>query len=211
MQSHIVKVTAASRSATVEVYRIPDNDPVAVEVHSARSWSAAPIYCELKHSEARHLAETLLAFTEGALIAQVQAADAEAASLLAPWLSLADADRVTELERTTEKRLAAWARQMLNLPVPGATGLPKTIPVEIEWHPDYRGGAWGDMGEVTIIPVPIGPDGVTDDLVQAAFRAQLRHDPICIIRWVEDPDWAVYDPNGTLTTAESDNTRRIHT
>ncbi len=104
---------------------------------------------------ARILSQALLACTEDDLVSLVRAEDTELAGVLAgrQWLSLADADRAAALERTTEKRLAAWARQMLNLPVPGAPIAAQTA-VEVEWHPTYRGGDWDEMGELTLIVVP---------------------------------------------------------
>jgi hypothetical protein len=60
------------------------------------------------------------------------------------------------------------------------------VPVEVEWHPEYRGGDYDDTGELTVIEVAVGPGAyVTDALVAAAFTAMTGQDPIRIIRWVE--------------------------
>jgi len=62
----------------------------------------------------------------------------------------------------------------------------RTVPVEVEWHPDYRGGDFDDTGELTVVEVPVGADGsVTDALVNAAFIQATGQDPIHVIRWVE--------------------------
>lgn len=68
--------------------------------------------------------------------------------------------------------------------VPADTATP---PIEVEWHPDYRGGDWADMGELTIIAVPCRNPrlGVTDAAVNAAFEQQVGQPAACIIRWVE--------------------------
>ncbi len=62
-----------------------------------------------------------------------------------------------------------------------------TTPIEIEWHPDYQGGDWADMGELTVIAVPWRNPrlGVTDAAVNAAFEQQVGQPAACIIRWVE--------------------------
>ena len=60
------------------------------------------------------------------------------------------------------------------------------VSVEVEWHPEYRGGDYDDTGELTVIEVPVSPGAyVTDALVDAAFVAATGQDPIHIIRWVE--------------------------
>jgi hypothetical protein len=71
------------------------------------------------------------------------------------------------------------------------------VSVEVEWHPDYRGGDYdpkggqpeglcSDTGELTFIEFPVSPGGyVTDALVYAAFTAATGQDPTHIIRWVE--------------------------
>jgi hypothetical protein len=65
-------------------------------------------------------------------------------------------------------------------------GEPVTVPVEVEWHVDYRGGDYDDTGELTVIEVPVSPGAyVTDALVNAAFTQATGQDPIHIIRWVE--------------------------
>ena len=65
-------------------------------------------------------------------------------------------------------------------------GHPQTLSVEVEWHPDYRGGDYEDTGESTVIEVPVGPGAtVTDALVDAAFAQATGQDPIHIMRWVE--------------------------
>lgn len=70
-------------------------------------------------------------------------------------------------------------------PVTGADDRLK-VPVEVEWHPDYRGGDYDDTGELTIIEVPVRPGAyVTDALVDAAFTQATGQDPLHIIRWVE--------------------------
>lgn len=62
----------------------------------------------------------------------------------------------------------------------------RTVPVEVEWHPDYRGGDFDDTGELTVVEVPVGSDAyLTDDLVNAAFTQATGQDPIHIIRWIE--------------------------
>lgn len=71
--------------------------------------------------------------------------------------------------------------------VPTAAADPAVVvSVEVEWHPDYRGGDYDDTGELTVVDVPVGPDAyVTDALVDAAFRQSTGQDPVHIIRWVE--------------------------
>ena len=65
-------------------------------------------------------------------------------------------------------------------------GDPVMVPVEVEWHADYRGGEFDDTGELTVIEVPVSPGGyVTDARVDAAFTAATGQDPIHIIRWIE--------------------------
>ena len=65
-------------------------------------------------------------------------------------------------------------------------GDPVMVPVEVEWHPDYRGGDYDDTGELTVIEVPVSPGAyVTDARVDAAFTAATGQDPIHIIRWIE--------------------------
>lgn len=60
------------------------------------------------------------------------------------------------------------------------------VPVEVEWHPEYRGGDYDDTGELSVIDVFVSPGAyVTDALVDAAFKAATGQDPIRIIRWVE--------------------------
>ena len=60
------------------------------------------------------------------------------------------------------------------------------VQVEVEWHPDYRGGDYDDTGELTVIDVPVGPGAyVTDALVDAAFTQATGQDPLHIIRWGE--------------------------
>ncbi len=60
------------------------------------------------------------------------------------------------------------------------------VPVEVEWHPDYRGGDYDDTGELIVLDVPVGPDAyVTDALVDAAFTAATGQEPLHIIRWIE--------------------------
>jgi hypothetical protein len=61
-----------------------------------------------------------------------------------------------------------------------------TVPVEVEWHPDYQGGDYEDTGELTIVEVPVGPGAcLTDVLVGVAFTLATGQDPIHIIRWIE--------------------------
>lgn len=62
----------------------------------------------------------------------------------------------------------------------------RTVPVEVEWHLDYRGGDFDDTGELTVVEVAVGSDAyVTDDLVGAAFTQATGQNPIHIIRWIE--------------------------
>ena len=62
----------------------------------------------------------------------------------------------------------------------------RTVPVEVEWHLDYRGGDFDDTGELTVVEVAVGSDAyVTDELVNAAFTQATCQDPIHIIRWIE--------------------------
>ena len=62
----------------------------------------------------------------------------------------------------------------------------RTVPVEVEWHLDYRGGDFDDTGELTVVEVAVGSDAyVTDELVNAAFTQATGQDPIHIIRWIE--------------------------
>ncbi len=68
----------------------------------------------------------------------------------------------------------------------GAAVSPAEPAVEVEWHPDYRGGDYDDTGELTVVEVPVGAGAyVTDALVDAAFTAATGQDPIHIIRWIE--------------------------
>ena len=61
-----------------------------------------------------------------------------------------------------------------------------TVPVEVEWHPDYRSGDYDDTGELTVVEVPVAPGAyVTDALVNVAFTQATGQDPIHIIRWIE--------------------------
>ena len=61
-----------------------------------------------------------------------------------------------------------------------------TVPVEVAWHPDYRGGDYDDTGELTVVEVPVAPGAnVTDALVNVAFTQATGQDPIHIIRWIE--------------------------
>ncbi len=62
----------------------------------------------------------------------------------------------------------------------------RTVPIEVEWHPDDRGGDFDDTGELTVVEVAVGSDAyVTDELVNAAFTQATGQDPSHIIRWIE--------------------------
>ena len=89
--------------------------------------------------------------------------------------------------RSRRRRRTPWAAHCCWLrPIPRPPGRPATVPVEVEWHREYRGGDYDDTGELTVVEVPVGPDGyVTDALVDAAFAQATGQDPIHIIRWIE--------------------------
>ena len=183
------------RPATIEVSTsdLANGRGVIVAVNSRARAGFPPIYFELAPEHARQLATAILQQTEGDLVAQVQAADTQIAALLGgrEMVSLTVHDETRSIEMATLQRLAAFARQILGLavadesvPAPAApAAMTRQALVEVEWHPDYRGGDWDDMGELTLLAVEVGPAGLTDAVVAAAFQAQLQHDPICIIRW----------------------------
>ena len=201
---HTVKLTGGPTGArgrngwfqpvVAEVYRREAGD-IVVSVMSKRATWPPPIYLELPDRDAAGLAAALLQDLTTDLRATVQAEDARLAALLAgrDWLPLADADAAVKLQTQTEKRLAAWARQVLNLPLAIPAETAATTPIEVEWHPDYRGGDWADMGELTVIAVPCRTPrlGVTDAAVNAAFEQQVGQPAACIIRWVEAEEVAL--------------------